>query len=529
MEPTLEQIAAAGIPQTEATRPSQTTESLPTHSTEFRPWPVLVCFVTSGFLPATTAQRTAHVPTLSLFVLHVLAAGLTVLVVVFLECLTSSSSFGDRMAFLVVDFVDEVVMEPWELLSFMAAVVFIEAGLLSLALVFMPWGARDEPIRRSFRNAIRGVWLQTAHVPLAVFLAGFVIQGMWLAQTSWNQRQPAMPVMWPMPPTPPTLAPNDSGFAEAQAEFQRAMDEYNRQHREATRRYGEFLARRRWYVRFANEIAIFAGFAAGLWVLWALVRCIGAPRDVAPVQRPPMCDQCGYNLTGQDMESRCPECGLPVMDSIGPDVRPGCIWERRRDVGRLSAWWQCTMMALRRPQELGRALRRVRHSGDHRLFLILHLLVMGLCTWATVTLLLHEASFDDFGDPTERMLRFVLLGGMCALLVSGLAIGLVCLTAGLVGLVWSCRAKRNLFGGALQGACYSSGFLLFWGVVAGSLLILAFRLPEASALRILLGEIILIDPGFFLALLWLGVNGFLALFFGLRVWRATSAARYANR
>jgi hypothetical protein len=58
-----------------------------------------------------------------------------------------------------------------------------------------------------------------------------------------------------------------------------------------------------------------------------------------------LCERCGYPLDGQDPDSRCPECSLPLQDSL-PERRRGTPWQQLRTVRSLGA---TAYVTLRRP------------------------------------------------------------------------------------------------------------------------------------------------------------------------------------
>ena len=55
-----------------------------------------------------------------------------------------------------------------------------------------------------------------------------------------------------------------------------------------------------------------------------------APRVPEPGEI--LCSGCGYVLTGLDPQGRCPECGKPIIDSIGTE-RTAPLWESSQTAG----------------------------------------------------------------------------------------------------------------------------------------------------------------------------------------------------
>jgi len=71
---------------------------------------------------------------------------------------------------------------------------------------------------------------------------------------------------------------------------------------------------------------------------------------------PPRCEGCGYDLSHQPSDARCPECSFPVADSVSPRRRPGCRWERSKRRA-LREWFQTVQMVVLLPREFYRNLR----------------------------------------------------------------------------------------------------------------------------------------------------------------------------
>ena len=131
------------------------------------------------------------------------------------------------------------------------------------------------------------------------------------------------------------------------------------------------------------------------------------------------CPECGYSLRGLTSD-RCPECGLE-LDFIESEASL-ISWERRREIGRMRAYWQTVVLAMFRNKFLCRAAYRRVSYRDAQLFrwvTLLHVfipLVLVLPLW-------HATSPGTLADVVDEVgYWFVALVCVCALL------GLVALT-----------------------------------------------------------------------------------------------------
>lgn len=75
--------------------------------------------------------------------------------------------------------------------------------------------------------------------------------------------------------------------------------------------------------RDRRDLDILWGFATVLYIVWSVgfvirsgLRYGGPPEGPAWRPRRPLCESCGYALTGLTAAHRCPECGRPVVDSL---------------------------------------------------------------------------------------------------------------------------------------------------------------------------------------------------------------------
>jgi len=94
------------------------------------------------------------------------------------------------------------------------------------------------------------------------------------------------------------------------------------------------------------------------------------------------CPECGYSLRGLTSE-RCPECGLK-LDFIESD-QPLIPWERRREIGRMRAYWQTVFQVVFRNKVFCRAAYRSVSYRDAQLFrwvsMVRTLIALPLILW----------------------------------------------------------------------------------------------------------------------------------------------------
>jgi hypothetical protein len=88
-----------------------------------------------------------------------------------------------------------------------------------------------------------------------------------------------------------------------------------------------------------------------------------------------LCEQCGYVLDGLPVDSRCPECGSFIRDSL-PEHRHLSAWESAgRPIEKLAAFFTTTGLVLLRPAHFFRHLSARASSTSARSFAFIHWLL----------------------------------------------------------------------------------------------------------------------------------------------------------
>jgi len=324
------------------------------------------------------------------------------------------------------------------------------------------------------------------------------------------------------PPNPTTQQSSD--YQKALADWQQKSAEASLEYMKAWQAYESSMPV---LVRFGEIFIIHLGFLAGIWVLWALFRAVGTARPITPIQRPPTCEFCGYNLIATPAESRCPECGTLVTASLGPNVRPGPAWERRRELGIFRAWWESESLPTVAPARFGRTVRVCSADTAHRLFLVGHLPIIGVVTGvATVLSCLAVSQIPPWQDEDGIILWGVapMFGITCA----SVGLALAMLAAALVGTIHTLINKRNLLPASVRIGSYLAGCLTVWACVSAAWCILTFHLINArffNAWRQPYG----LDPELLAFCFWAGPTLLGFLVYLVLLWKATASTRYANR
>lgn len=364
----------------------------------------------------------------------------------------------------------------------------IELGFLAMALVVAPWGAKDEPVRVTQGHALRFTWLHSAiAIPAVASVGSLLVLLSHVGEALYDWRAPAL-----------------AGATDWQTAWEN--------HR----------ASQPWYVRHHGELMFVATIASTAWVLWTLLRIAGARPSPAPLARPLQCETCGYDLRGIPMDGLCPECGLEVRASVGPQNRLGTAWARRRDVGRWRAWGQCVRLAIVGPKGLGREAPIVNPGTHHRRFLFLHMPIV-FAVGALGTIACAYADHPSWVPPAAELVLMVFAAGSLSVCI---ATALTLAAASFAGFWHRVRSRRNLMSVSMQVACYLIVPLVLWAVFLFSSIALVIKFESVfRSWR----DVFMVYHEVLMVFTVLIPNLALVLLYFAWVIRGTGTARFANR
>ncbi len=491
-------------------------------------WPLHYAWITSWIYPATTARKTAHVARWKAWLFHVFTLMMILMTIAVIVATADGNTISveatfDRLFSFLNDLIHEFQAHTFQVLSiFFFSFLGIETLFLLLAFFTMAWGARDESIKASFRSALKRVWICTANLLPALI----IVATMALALNNLSDSQNKPTFNWPTRPAPFTVTSSDPNFVKLDAEYKAAIAQFNLDSQKASKQWQAWRKSLPWYVKNPEFIIVILSAIAWMWFIWALLRSVGARRDVPPMDRPPLCEYCGYNLTTMPMESRCPECGETIVKSLGPDVRRGVAWEQQGKSTRWSAWKECFVEPILRSKEFGRKLQVTQSVTVHRNYLFRNLPII----FAIGMLSMLSGFVIDQGinglwiEMPEFFFVTAMFGFACV-------IGSVVVTlfgGWLIGWAHSVKHKRNLMPVAIQASCYLSGFLILWaifGAMNALFVYLGYEFRIFHNIRDVTG--MYVDT--IAQLSWFVPNVTFGVYYLLLIARTTSGAWYANR
>lgn len=468
---------------------------------------------------ANTARRGLRI------VMHITASlflvGVCLLINTFHEwSISTNTPFFDAMNLTIKMAVRQLWSPRFGPLWIILIIIGWEIGLRVLALVLMPWGARDERLRDSYRVALGGVWM---HIGSAAWIVAFVAATFFVLEHEYRQHQNRFfAVHRPVPPQPPVMPVNMPGAAALWHDYMVALSHYRDQSLLLTQRCWEDMS---WFLRHWEEISITAGFIGAAFWVWLVLRTVAAPRKVAPIERPPLCEWCGYNLTTMSPDARCPECGAAVSASLGPSARSGTTCDRATWRLLPTAAVQCMMRSITDPQAIGRQLWTTRSAPGARRCLLLSLPAIAIIANVSVVamiLTLQNGSVDELG-------LYILVGFYFSIICTVTGIGGMLTSALIVGWWLGRSFRRNLLSAAMQMACYLSGWLVVWAAVGATTTHLTIYGLDGGIFRRTSNQMAFGSEGGLALLVWAVPNITMLVAYQYLLYRGTLAARYANR
>ncbi|MHC4063012.1 MAG: hypothetical protein ACYSUI_00710 [Planctomycetota bacterium] len=369
-----------------------------------------------------------------------------------------------------------VVFSPDDAAVCAIIVLVIEAAFGLLAFLLVPWGCAQVPVGHLWRQALRSVWLHTGHLVLAGVAYGSLLV------LGDNVLQPERWLDYRLADPPPA-------------------------------RMVPVLLK--WLYDNYEYLLAIAFAAAAIWYLWALLRAMTTQPPHVATSRPPLCEVCGYNLSHHDMSARCPECGRPVVLSLGDDVRSVVPWGPYGSRARRTSFWKVTLDAWLNPERFFMGVAVFAGRGSAGRFLLNQMLLTAVAFVAA----LAGGMALLFGG--FRMEGFVFTCS-CIGAVLGFIVGcLASSVAGVVGLIVSRQDGRNCLAGALRVACFCAGIFPPWVFSQFTALLVVLKILESPG-RVP-PPVFMIIPIAFLAL----IAVLLVIYIG-GVARRTRYVRYAN-
>ena len=321
-------------------------------------------------------------------------------------------------------------------------IVGVLIGYVALAGLAMPWAAADEPTGRTFWRSLRVL----ATLPLLWGIPGlaFEFTHLWYVRAEMS-----------------LLLARVEAQCGPQPEWDRAQGgampwELHQWQLCAARVRGPGPSR--WFLTGKYMAAALQSLGLILALLIWLRALQTPPPTSTGQERADRCRQCGYDLRFLDMEGRCPECGVPIAESLGPGVRVAPEWETATTALLPSAWLATTLAVLR---ERGRFFARMpAWSGQARARS--YVLVNSAFASLLAFLGFEAVLLLSWGLMTKReRLPLSDLQPILALAVAVFFVGVVLPWVGVVavGLAFRRRERLNLLAPLCKVACYLSAWL----------------------------------------------------------------------
>lgn len=213
-------------------------------------------------------------------VLSILTAGVSLLLVAISQSQLHTSKLGLREQ--LAQFVLETAARSaasggttdWVTAALFAlALPLLELAMLLLAILIMPWYAGGDRAGSVFKRSLKSVyWSTTFLIPVTIAVCGLVL--------------------------------------------------YSVDPEKLLQRYSDLFV--------AALILVGVGLPLVMFVRMLLTggaRYVGKPDGPAFAPREPHCEDCGYLIVGLPLDSRCPECGLSVAESLPGGRRRPTVWQ----------------------------------------------------------------------------------------------------------------------------------------------------------------------------------------------------------
>jgi hypothetical protein len=239
----------------------------------------------------------------------------------------------------------------------------------------------------------------------------------------------------PVDNNPQKLDGGPSEFAQRALERQREMER---------RAFIEWKPRP-WYVAYPRASCLYVWIVVAGWVIGTLNRALGAHRPFVAQDRSPRCRQCGYILIGLESHKDCPECGLPVLKSVGDEVDPGTYWDRARGVRLAPAFLATLVSFLLRPRH---AAGRLAAFPSNRRATFFHVGIILLAMSGCAIVLALDADWGRARTLVQSTWGGIIAAGSIGVMTSTAAI--------LVGWSYQRVNRRSVLSGAGRVASYCS-------------------------------------------------------------------------